>query len=176
MKRQVRGYVKILRRSEQPREKVFLVHGHAAEPKQAVAMFLRSVGLEVIILHEQANQGQTIIEKFERHSDVLFAVVLLTPDDFGGPAGHPEKTRLRARQNVILELGYFLAKLGRKNVCCLYVDGVELPSDYDGVLYIPYGDTGWQSQLTKELRAAGIAVDSQSLMGPIALTKRKLLA
>src|SRR5437879_10534215 len=60
--------------------KIFLVHGHAEEPKQAVASFLRSVSLEVVILHEQANQGQTIIEKFEKHSDVRFAVVLLTPD------------------------------------------------------------------------------------------------
>ena len=80
--------------------KVFVVHGHAEKPKQAVGDFLRSVGLEPIILHEQPNQGRTIIEKFEKHSDVGFAVVLLTPDDFGGSGGQPEKTRLRARQKA----------------------------------------------------------------------------
>lgn len=144
--------------------KIFLVHGHAEEPKQAVASFLRSVSLEVVILHEQANQGQTIIEKFEKHSDVRFAVVLLTPDDAGASVKHPEKTRRRARQNVILELGYFLAKLGRNNVCCLYVEEVELSSDYDGVLYVPYDQGGaWRSKLMKELSAAGIEVNSEKL-------------
>jgi hypothetical protein len=144
--------------------RVFLTHGHAEEPKQTVASFLRSVGLEVVILHEQANQGQTIIEKFEKHSDVRFAVVLLTPDDAGASVQHPEKTRRRARQNVILELGYFLAKLGRNNVCCLYVEGVELPSDYDGVLYVFYDQGGaWCSKLIKELSAAGIEMDSKKL-------------
>jgi hypothetical protein len=140
--------------------KVFLVHGHAEEPKQTVASFLRTLGLEVVILHEQANRGQTIIEKFEKHSDVRFAVVLLTPDDVGASVLHPEKTRCRARQNVILELGYFLAKLGRNKVCCLYVEGVEQPSDYDGVLYVPYDQGGaWRSKLAKELSAAEIDVD-----------------
>jgi len=143
--------------------KIFLVHGHAEEPKHTVATFLRSLGLEVVILHEQANQGQTIIEKFEKHSDVRYAVVLLTPDDAGASVQHPEKTRRRARQNVILELGYFLAKLGRKNVCCLYVEGVESPSDYDGVLYVSYDQGGaWRSKLTKELSAAGIELDQSS--------------
>ncbi len=144
--------------------KVFLVHGHAEEPNQAVAAFLRSLGLEVVILHEQANRGQTIIEKFEKHSDVRFAVVLLTPDDVGASVLHPEKTRRRARQNVILELGYFLAKLGRNNVCCLYVEGVESPSDYDGVLYVSYDQGGaWRSKLIKEFSAAGIEVDADTL-------------
>lgn len=143
-------------------QKVFLVHGHAEKPKQAIAAFLRLGGLEPIILHEQPNEGKTIIEKFEKHSNVVaFAVVLLTPDDYGGPAGHPENTSRRARQNVILELGYFMGKLGRGRVCCLYVDGVELPSDYQGVLWLRYDDSGaWRDQLAKELTAAGIQVHS----------------
>jgi len=144
--------------------KVFLVHGHAEEPKQTVASFLRTLGLEVVILHEQANRGQTIIEKFEKHSEVRFAVVLLTPDDVGASVLHPEKTRRRARQNVILELGYFLAKLGRNKVCCLYVEEVEQPSDYDGVLYVSYDQGGaWRSKLVTELSAAGIEVDSEAV-------------
>ncbi len=143
--------------------KIFLVHGHADETKHAVAKFLRSLGLEVIILHEQANQGQTIVEKFEKYADVGFAVVLLTPDDFGGSVEHPEKTQRRARQNVILELGIFIGKLGRKRVCPLYVEGVELPSDIHGVLYVSYDHGGaWRSKLMKELSAAGIEVDQST--------------
>ena len=152
--------------------KVFLVHGRAEEPKQAVAAFLRSLGLEVVILHEQANQGRTIIEKFEEHSAVGFAVVLLTPDDVGASADHPEKSQRRARQNVILELGFFIAKLGRKRVCPIYVEGVELPSDYHGVLYVPYDEGAvWRSKLVTELSAAGIEVhhsDTPSAVVPLA--------
>jgi len=156
--------------------KIFLVHGHAEEPKQTVAAFLRSLGLEVVILHEQANQGRTIIEKFEEHSAVGFAVVLLTPDDVGASAGQPEKSHRRARQNVILELGFFIAKLGRKRVCPIYVEGVELPSDYHGVLYVPYDDGGaWRSKLVKELSAAGIEVHSENSSTMVPLMKRKLI-
>ena len=141
--------------------KIFLVHGHAEGPKESVSAFLRAIGLEVIILHEQPNKGQTIIEKLENHSNVAFAVVLLTPDDAVASAQNRSR---RARQNVILELGYFLAKLGRQRVCCIYVDGVELPSDYHGVLYVPYDEKkAWRWKLVKELSAAGIEVDSQKL-------------
>jgi hypothetical protein len=149
---------------ERDNRKIFLVHGHDDETEHAVADFLRSRGLEVIILHEQANQAQTIVEKFEKYSDVGYAVVLLTPDDFGGSVKHPEKTQRRARQNVILELGIFIGKLGRKKVCPLYVEGVEVPSDIHGVLYVKYDQSGnWQAELVKELVAAGIEVDSEKL-------------
>jgi predicted nucleotide-binding protein with TIR-like domain len=149
---------------EEISRKVFLVHGHAEEPKQIVAAFLRSLGLEVVILHEQPNQGRTIIEKLEEHSAVSFAVVLLTPDDVGAPVVQPDKSQKRARQNVIWELGFFVAKLGRKRVCTLYVEGVELPSDYQGVLYVPYDDgAAWCWKLVTELSAAGIEVDSANL-------------
>jgi Predicted nucleotide-binding protein containing TIR-like domain len=139
--------------------KIFLVHGHADEVKQTVSAFLKTLSLDVVILHEQPNQGRTIIEKFEKHSDVGFAVVLLTPDDIGAPVGDATKTRHRARQNVILELGYFIGKLGRGRVCSIYVSGVELPSDLHGVLWVAYDRDGkWQSQLAKEINAAGIEV------------------
>ena len=91
-------------------QRIFLVHGHAEEPMKSVSAFLRAIGLEVIILHEQPNKGLTIIEKLENNSNVAFAVVLLTPDDIVASAQDHSR---RARQNVILELGYFLAKLGR---------------------------------------------------------------
>ena len=113
-----------------------------------------------MILHEQPNRGRTIIEKFEKHSDVQFAVVLLTPDDIGAPISDPTKKKKIARQNVILELGYFIGKLGRERVCPIYVKGVELPSDLLGVLWVAYDESGeWRSKLAKEIQAAGIKVD-----------------
>lgn len=139
---------------------VFVVHGHDEAVKQSVARFLEKLDLSAVILHEQPNKGRTTIEKFEAHSDVGFAVVLLTPDDLGTVASSPHKLQQRARQNVILELGYFIGKLGRSRVCALYTEGVEIPSDIHGVVYIPYDTAGaWKVGLAKEISAAGIAVD-----------------
>ena len=140
--------------------KVFLVHGQDNEAKQTVARFLEKLDLEVIILHERASSGMTIIEKFEQNSDVAFAVVLMTPDDVGSISTDKENLRYRARQNVIFELGYFMGKLGRENVCALLKGDIDRPSDYDGIIYIALDPNGgWKMLLAKEMRESGIAVD-----------------
>jgi predicted nucleotide-binding protein len=142
-----------------PSNRVFVVHGHNEEMKQSVARTLEKLALKPIILHEQPNQGRTIIEKFIDYSDVGFAVILLSPDDMAYPIGASNKeARTRARQNVILELGFFLGKLGRQHVVTLYQkdDKFELPSDYSGLLYIEYDAVGhWRYQLASELQASG---------------------
>jgi len=116
-------------------------------------------------LHEQPNRGQTIIEKFERYSDVGFAVVLLTPDDLGASMEDKDHLKPRARQNVVFELGFFCAKLGRSNVCALYKD-VELPSDISGVIFTSMDAAGvWRYKLASELAAAGLDVDLNKLKG-----------
>lgn len=135
---------------------VFVVHGHDQGMQQTVARFLEKLKLKPIILSEQASRSRTIVEKFEAYSSVPFAVVLLSPDDVGAAKG--EEPKPRARQNVILELGYFIGALGRENVCALHKGGVELPSDLHGVIWVPYeGD--WQLTLIKELKAAEIEID-----------------
>ncbi len=147
--------------SEPTGHKVFLVHGSNDGVLHAVARFLEGLDQDVIILREIPNQGRTIIEKFEQHSSVGFAVVLLTPDDRGGPfTKRFEEQQPRARQNVVLEFGYFLGTLGRKRVCALYHEGVEIPSDYSGVLFVKLDDSGaWKLHLAKEMKAAGLPVD-----------------
>ena len=121
---------------------------------------MEKLKLKPIILHELPNQGKTIIEKLENHSEVAFVVVLLTPDDVGGLFNQPEKLLPRARQNVIFELGYFIGKLGRERVCALYKQDVEPPSDFSGIVYIALEkqDT-WKFQLAKEIKTAGIDID-----------------
>ncbi len=139
---------------------VFVVHGHDDAVKESVARFLGKLALNPVILHEQPNKGRTTIEKFEGHSDVGFAVVLLTGDDVGGEAATPVKLSPRARQNVVLELGYFMGKLGRDRVCALYKEGVEIPSDIHGVLYVPLdASDGWRLKLAREIKETGIDVD-----------------
>ncbi|MBU1190270.1 MAG: nucleotide-binding protein [Gammaproteobacteria bacterium] len=140
--------------------KVFLVHGHDEAAREGTARFLEKLKLEPIILHEQPNAGKTIIEKVEAYSSVAFAVVLLTPDDMGANKGSEGSLKPRARQNVIMELGYFLGKLGRTHVAALLKDDIEKPSDYDGVVYISIDPGGaWRLQLARELKAAGLNVD-----------------
>ncbi|MCM2275831.1 MAG: nucleotide-binding protein [Candidatus Didemnitutus sp.] len=142
-------------------KKVFVVHGHDNEAKLHVARVLEKLNLEPIVLHEQPSKGKTIIEKIEHYSAGLgFAVVILSPDDFGGNARAPEINNPRARQNVILELGYMVAKLGRDRVCALVKDSVEIPSDFDGVVYVTMDLNGaWKFELGRELKAAGFFVD-----------------
>ena len=89
--------------------RVFVVHGRDEAAKEAVARFLARLKLTPIILHEQPNQGRTVIEKFEGTADVDFAVVLLTPDDVGHLADASDDPKPRAR----IELGYFVGRLGR---------------------------------------------------------------
>ncbi len=143
---------------------VFIVHGHNEEIKHNVARTLTSLKLNPVILHEQSNEGLTIIEKFEKFSESEFAVILLTFDDYGGAKNEKLKNK-RTRQNVILELGYFLSKLGRSRVLPLYEDGVELPSDISGVLYTKIDESeNWKFRLVKELKSAGFDVDANDIL------------
>ena len=139
-------------------DKVFVVHGHDEGAREMVARFLERLGLVAVILHEQANQGRTVIEKVEAHGDVAFAVVILTPDDEGRTKGAAD-LRPRARQNVLLELGYFIGRLGRASVCALKRDDPELPTDFAGVVWTAMDDGGWRMDLARELKAAGFNVD-----------------
>lgn len=139
--------------------RIFLVHGHDEAALHESARFLEKLGQEVIVLREQPNRGRTIIEKFEDYADVGFAVVLLTGDDIGG-SKDASIQQPRARQNVIFELGYFIGRLGRNRVCALYSPGVEIPSDYSGILYQELDNKGsWRLELAKELKAAGYDID-----------------
>jgi len=139
--------------------KVFIVHGHDGGTKLQVAEFIQNLtGERPVILHEQPDSGLTVIEKFETHaSEAGFVVVLLTADDVGGVKGSPDQ-RLRARQNVVFEFGYFIGKLGRGRVVALYESEVELPSDVMGMLYTELSGN-WHTKLAKELDAAGIEID-----------------
>lgn len=140
------------------KRKVFIVHGRDNEAKQEVSRFIESLGLETIILHEQASSGMTIIEKIEHYSnDADFALVLYTPCDHGrGIHESNIPPKQRARQNVVFEHGYLMAKLGRENVCALVKSEIETPNDISGVVYVnldPYG--AWKNAVSKELKACG---------------------
>ncbi|WP_245422687.1 nucleotide-binding protein [Rhizobium sp. AG855] len=140
--------------------KVFIVHGHDEGMKEGVARFLSAIGFDPIILHEQPNKGRTIIHKFREVAQTAgFAVVLLSPDD------ETTASQRRARQNVILELGFFLGALGPERVAALKKGDVETPSDFDGVIYTAY-EGNWKSALATELQAVGYEIDWNKVMKP----------
>lgn len=147
-------------------DSVFIVHGHDDATKEKVARFVEKFGIQAIILHEKVSQGMTIIEKFEKYSkEVGFAIALFTPDDVAYPLGDEERKQPRARQNVVLEMGYFVGALGRDRVCVLYKGEVELPSDILGVVYTKIDENeAWKMSLAKELKMAGYEVDLNKLV------------
>ena len=144
--------------------RVFIVHGHDEAVREIVARFITTIGLEAVILHEQANRGMTVPEKLEANGNVGYAVVLLTPDDLGREKSETEE-KPRARQNVILELGYFIGHLGRGRVTAILKDEVEIPSDYMGVVYMHFDEGGgWRQELVRELQSAGYDIDWNKVM------------
>jgi predicted nucleotide-binding protein len=149
--------------------RVFIVHGHDEAMKEAVARFVsQHLKLTPVILHEQPNRGRTIIDKFESTASAVgFAIVLFSADDVCGAFGDDGSglRKPRPRQNVVFELGFFVGKLGRQSVAVLYREGVEMPSDYQGVLYIPFDTAGaWRLIVAREMVSAGLPIDLNGLL------------
>ena len=149
-----------------PSRDVFIVHGHDNGADDAVALFIKGLGLRAIILHEESDTGKTIIEKVERYADVGFAVVILTPDDMGSSKTLRSKSRSpkspsRARRNIVLDLCYFLGRLGHSRVYVLLKGRIEIPPEIADVPYTTMDDSGhWQSKLAEALGAAGMKLDT----------------
>ena len=161
---------------------IFIVHGRDAKPVKELKTMLSDFGLNPVILHEQPSGSRTIVEKLEKYSDVGYAFVLLTPDDFGCSGKDFRKVvipylgqgkwetvesidesvfKKRARQNVVLEFGYFMGMLSRDRVCCLYNEDIELPSDMRGIVYIPFKESvrECRDKIIEELKAAGYEIE-----------------
>lgn len=144
---------------------VFLVYGHNEVVRETVARFIEQIGAIPIFLQEKPDKGHTIIEKLQEFSEVGYAVVLLTGDDIGRSVKDPTVRYPRARQNVIFELGYLLAKLGRDRIRILMEEGVEILSDLYGLIYIPLDSRGtWKLVMAKELRSAGVKINLDNLL------------
>lgn len=140
--------------------KVFIVHGHDGELKEAIAHIVEQQNIEAIILSNKTNEGKTIIEKIEHYSNVSAAICLFTADD-KGKVKSEKSLNARARQNVVFETGYFMGKLGRNRVVIVSENDVELPSDMNGMVYT--NKTDWKVDVLKELKAMGFAIDFNKL-------------
>lgn len=147
--------------------KIFVVYGHDDIARTQLEALLRRWDLEPIILDQQASGGQTIIEKLEEYgADVGYAIVLATPDD-DGKSKSETAYKSRVRQNVVLELGMFLAKLGRERVAILLKEAAdfEKPSDIHGLIYIPFQNKVDEVaiSLIRELSRQGYKIDTAKI-------------
>ncbi len=157
-----------------PKTEIFISHGKDQTSLNKLKEMLTSFGLKPVVLSEQPSGGKTVMEKLEAYSDVGFAFVILTPDDLGGFVemgskwSRPQRLRkflktahTRPRQNVILEFGYFVGKLGRDRVACLLKKPVEQPSDMQGIVYLSFKESLQEikEEILKELKAAGYEIN-----------------
>jgi predicted nucleotide-binding protein len=140
--------------------KVFIVHGNDEEKKESVANLLAKMELEPVILHEQPGHAMALIEKFEHYGDVVFAIIILTGDDYGYAKGKPEESKPRPRQNVVFELGFLIGRFQGQHVCALHEEGLEMPSDYKGAVFIPFDAGGiWKLLVARAMKTANLNVD-----------------
>jgi predicted nucleotide-binding protein len=141
---------------------VFVVHGHADDRTGEVARLIESLtGQPPVVLREQPDDGRAILAAFENHTHPAVAVVILSGDDEGRTRATDDKQlHLRARQNVVYEMGWFHGRLGPRSVIALIEHGVDAPTDISGIASIPFDIDGvWRDQLGRELRAAGLDID-----------------
>lgn len=149
-------------------KKVFVVYGHDMNARTQLEAMLRRWELEPLILDQLVSSGQTVIEKLEEYtSQADFGIVLATPDDIGYPKAEEDKKRFRVRQNVVLELGMLLSKIGREKVAILLSqsEDMEAPSDIQGLLYMPFRDNVEETKLSlaKEMQNNGYTLDIAKL-------------
>lgn len=141
---------------------IFIVHGRNHEVRDKIDLYLsKELKLRTEIMEAGSHQGRTLSEKFEEMAErVSFAIFILSADDLLTDAVTKRSIR-RARQNVILEVGYFWGLLGRRGRVAFLVDThpeMELPTDIQGLGWIPITDDLAQTklQLSRELMAARI--------------------
>ena len=145
--------------------KVFVVYGHDTQARDQLELLLLRMNIKPVILGNMTPDGKTIIEALIASTDVPYAVVLLTPDDEGHRVGAPDEIKPRARQNVVLEMGMFLSKLGRERVAIKHKGNLELPSDINGLIYIPFNNSIQEAKnkLAASLQKAGFYIDIEHL-------------
>ena len=143
--------------------KVLVVYGRDEHALAELAAMLRRWQVEPLILGHLPCEEPTVIEELARYrGDAAFGVVLATPDDEGHRRGRPDAKLPRVGQHVVLELGMLLASpgLGRGRVAILLQDGMERPSDIEGLTYIGFRDSVTEAgtELAMQLTRNGIPI------------------
>jgi predicted nucleotide-binding protein len=150
------------------RRRIFVVCGRDDEMKQAIINALTKLWLVPVVMCEEPSQGKKIVERFADYSDVGFATVLLSPDDFAYASEEsPTKRKLRPRQDVIFELGFLLGKIGKGNVLVFFREcaNFEIPTDFEGMKVAAFDDReSWKLALVRELTNCGYNIEADRIL------------
>lgn len=146
---------------------IFIVHGRDTTSREQLELVLFKLGLKPFVLQDTGGGGKTIIEALEKmigkKPASAFGIVLVTPDDMGYlKSDGATEAKPRARQNVILELGMLLSSLTRERVAILQKGVIDMPSNLDGVLYLPFNEhvKDVVPKLAQRLQDAGFKLDA----------------
>lgn len=153
-------------------KQLFIVYGHDKIAKEQLEHILEKLDIQTNQITN--NTGMTIIEALEKEISCVHAgIVLLTPDDISLSKKDYEEHKdniegyihTRARQNVILEMGMIMAKLGRKNTIILSKGEVEIPSDIDGVFRLQFKENPTEilKKLVERLEECGFIIDKNNV-------------
>ncbi len=149
--------------------RIIVVSGTDEEMNQALNGALTKLSLIPLVLCEEPSQGKKIVENFSRdYADVAFAVVLLSPDDFGYAKNEAAtKRKLRPKQDVVFELGFLLGNLGKGNVLVFFREcaNFEIPTDFEGIKFTAFDDRdSWKLALIRELSNCGYNIDTHRIL------------
>ena len=149
--------------------RIIVVSGTDEEMNEALYGALTKLSLIPLVLCEEPSQGKKIVETFSRdYADVAFALVLLSPDDFGYAKNEAaSKRKLRPKQDVVFELGFLLGNLGKGNVLVFFREcaNFEIPVDFEGIKFTAFDDRdSWKLALIRELSYCGLVVDRDRIL------------
>ncbi len=113
--------------------RIFISHGSSKDWLQVQNYIEKDLEIDTLELAQEPNKGRTVLQKLNEESDKCsYSVVVMTGDDL------ISDEEIRARENVMHEIGFFQGKYGLDKVCLLYEEGTNIPSNIHGLVYIPF--------------------------------------
>jgi predicted nucleotide-binding protein len=155
--------------SQKEQRRIFIVHGSDSEALDQLQLVLYKLGLQPLVQKDVDGKGMSLLEALMTNirSESDFAIVMLTPDDYGYRKDQSETDRQpRARQDVILEAGMALARLGPDKVALIKKGALELPSDLEGIIRLEYNAHVKEiaAKIAQRLTGAGIPVSEANVI------------
>ncbi|GEM_PF-6472732 len=146
--------------------RVLLVPGSDQLINNEVAAFLRSLAVEVT-MYSQSEEQAPLIDRLNRYAYSDFIVVIFSPDFYFYPRTQShENASIMAPQEMVFQLGYLVAKLGRQKivVLCQEHDRLRRPTDYFDLYYVSLNPMGsWKTDIVNRMKSSGVPVPENQL-------------
>ena len=130
------------------KSRIFIGHGRSLYWARVQIYLEKELGLTAVNYESESRVGNTITSVIgQLMGQATFGVFIMSSEDETASGG------MRARQNVIHEIGLFQAKLGFNKAVLLVEEGLEEPSNLDGIQYVEFNNKKIE-QTFYELRRA----------------------